>query len=211
MKSKLSQFFSWTKLYSRNQYNLLAIFIFLFLDASLFPLPTTVAFITISLFQPKQSYYHALAAVAGMVAGAITGYFIGHYLWLVPDGGFTNFARFFFDHVPGVTESSYMIAQKLFFRWSYSILFFTMVIPIPYLFFTITAGAFSLNIFILIFATFIFQGFRFMLLGWLIHKYGEGARSILRRNMKTIILIVVTIGLLIYLFTRFGTTFFTER
>jgi len=198
MQSLVSQTFSWTKKWSKSRYSLLVIFLFLFLDASVFPLPTTVAFITISLIHPLRSYYNALVAVTGMALGSILGYAIGHYLWLLPDGSFTQFANYFFNHIPGFTEAIYQNAQNLYLKWSYSILFFSIILPVPYQIISITAGVFNFNIVTFVLATILFQGFRFFLLGWLIIKYGEGAKIIFLKNLKIITIVsVILIGAII--------------
>lgn len=199
MQSLLRQSFEWTKSWSESRYSLLVIFLFLFLDASLFPLPTTVIFITISLIHPSRSYFNALMAVTGMVAGTILGYAIGHYLWLLPDGSFTQFARYLFDRIPGFTEPNYYNAQTLYHKWSFSILFFAIVLPVPYLFFSITAGAFEFSIIALTLSTLLFQGFRFFLLGWLIVKYGEGVKILFSRNLKIISLSLVLLLIILLL------------
>lgn len=196
MRSLISQTFLWTKKWSKSRYSLLVIFLFLFIDASLFPLPTTVIFITVSLIYPSQSYYNALVAVLGMVLGSILGYTIGHYLWLLPDGSYTEFAQYLFNHIPGFTEINYQIAQNLYLKWSYSILFLSILMPIPYQFISISTGVFDYDIFTFVILTLIFQGFRFFLLAWLIITYGEGAKIIFQRNLK-IIAIVSTVLIII--------------
>jgi len=198
MQSFISQSSSWTKKWSSSRFSLLVIFVFLFLDASIFPLPTTIAFITISLIHPSRSYYNALFAVVGMVLGSIAGYAIGHYLWLLPDGSFTQFAHYLFNHIPGFTEVNYQNAQHLYLNWSYSILFLSILMPIPYQFISITAGVFNFDIFTFACLTLIFQGLRFFLLAWLIITYGEGAKIIFQRNLKiitlvTVLLVIITI------------------
>ena len=204
MKSLLRQTFEWTKKWSESRFSLLVIFLFLFLDASVFPLPTTVIFITVSLIQPARSYYNALMAVAGMVAGSIGGFAIGHYLWLLSDGTFTQFARYLFNNIPGFTEITYFYAQALFLKWSFSILFFTIVLPVPYLFFSITAGAFAFNVLAFILSTLVFQGFRFFLLAWLIVKYGEGVKVLFSRNLKIITLILVLVIIILLIAAKFS-------
>jgi membrane protein YqaA with SNARE-associated domain len=204
MDSIFSQTYAWTIQWAKSRFSLLAIFLFLFLDASIFPLPTTVIFITISLIHPSRSFYNALAGVAGMVLGAIAGYTIGHYLWLLPDGNFTPFANYFFNHIPNFTAANYQNAQKLYFTWRYSILFFSIILPIPYQIFSITAGAFNFDLFGFAFSTLIFQGLRFFLLAWLIITHGVRAKIIFRENMKIIALISAIVFLVIIAATKLG-------
>jgi membrane protein YqaA with SNARE-associated domain len=182
----------------------MAVFVFLFLDASVFPLPTTVVFITVSLIHPSRSYYNALVAITGMVLGAITGYIIGHFLWLLPDGSFTLFARYLFNHIPGFTVVNYLDAQNLYIKWNYGILLLSTVLPIPYQFLSITAGAFELNFYAFLIATLVFQGLRFFLLAWLVVRYGEGVTAIFRKNLKIISLITIILLLIIYIISKIG-------
>jgi membrane protein YqaA with SNARE-associated domain len=204
MRSLLTQTFLWTKKWTGGPYGLLAVFMFLFLDASVFPLPTTVVFITVSLIHPSRSYYNALVAVTGMVLGAIVGYMIGHFLWLLPDGSFTQLAHYMLNNIPGFTEANYMNAQNFYIKWSYAILLFSTVLPLPYQVLSITAGAFGFNLSAFTLATFIFQGFRYFLLAWLIVRYGEGVRAIFQKNLKIIALITVLILLIIIIATEIG-------
>jgi len=202
MQSLLNQTFLWTKKWSRSRYGLLAVFVFLFLDASVFPLPTTVLFITVSLIHPSRSYYNAFVAITGMVLGAIIGYSIGHFLWLMPDGSFTHFAQYLFNHIPGFTEANYQNAQNLYIKWSYGILLFSTILPIPYQILSITAGAFEFNIYAFALATFVFQGLRFFVLGWLIVTYGEGVRTIFKENLKIIALVSAAILIIIIVVSK---------
>ncbi len=204
MQSLLSQTYAWTKKWANSPYSLLLIFVTLFLDASILPLPTTVIFITISLIQPSRSYYNALTSTAAMVSGAIAGYTIGQYLWLLPDGNYTQFARYMFDHIPKFNEVSYHNVQSLYFEWRYSILFFTIILPIPYQVFSITAGAFNFDLLSFALSTLVFQGFRFFLLAWLIITYGVGVKIIVQKNLKIITLISLIVILLIIIATEFS-------
>jgi len=194
----------WTKKWSRSRYGLMAVFVFLFLDASVFPLPTTVVFITVSLIHPSRSYYNALVAVTGMVLGAIAGYIIGHYLWLLPDGSFTLFAQYLFNHIPGFTVANYLNAQNLYIKWSYSILLISTVLPLPYQVLSITAGAFEFNFYAFILATLVFQGLRFFFLAWLVVRYGEGVKTIFRKNLKIISLITIILLFIIFIISKMG-------
>ena len=204
MRSLLTQTFLWTKKWSRSRYGLMAVFVFLFLDASVFPLPTTVVFITVSLIHPSRSYYNALVAVTGMVLGAIAGYIIGHYLWLLPDGSFTLFAQYLFNHIPGFTVANYLNAQNLYIKWSYSILLISTVLPLPYQVLSITAGAFEFNFYTFILATLVFQGLRFFFLAWLVVRYGEGVKTIFRKNLKIISLITIILLFIIFIISKMG-------
>lgn len=204
MPSIWDQTYARTIKWANSRFSLLIIFLCLFLDASIFPLPTTVIFITISLIHPSRSYYNAITATAAMVLGGIAGYTIGHFLWLLPDGNFTPFAHYLFTHIPNFNEVDYQNAQSLYLTWRYSILFFSIILPIPYEVFSITAGAFNFDLFGFAISTLVFQGFRFFFLAWLIITYGSGVKTFFRKNLKIITLISAILFLIIIVATKLG-------
>lgn len=200
MRSLLQQSYDWTLKWSRSRYSILALFLFLFLDASIFPLPTTIIFITLSLLSPVRSNFNALIATLGMVSGSIVGYSIGHYMWINPEGGYTVIAQYIFSHIPGFTIDLYHNAQALYAKWSYGILFSAIILPIPYQVFSITAGAFDINVLIFVLSTFVFQGLRFFCLAFLVVKFGEGVKTIFHKNLK---IIAFSTGILLLFYVVF--------
>jgi membrane protein YqaA with SNARE-associated domain len=198
MRGLLKQTYDWTLKWSKSRYSVLALFVFLFSDASIFPLPTTVIFITMSLLYPLRSKYNALIATIAMVCGATVGYCIGHYLWLSSEGGYTVIAQYFFNHIPGFTVDLYHNAQALYSKWSYGILFAAIVLPIPYQFYSISAGAFDSNFFMFGFTTLLFQGLRFFGLAYLIARFGEDVKTMFQKNLK-IIAVSTLVVMVIYI------------
>lgn len=186
MRSLVKQTYDWTLKWSKSRYSVLALFVFLFSDASFFPLPTTIIFITMSLLYPMRTNFNALIATIAMVSGATVGYGIGHFLWLSSDGGYTVIAQYFFNHIPGFTIDLYHNAQALYSKWSYGILLAAIVLPIPYQFYSISAGAFDSNFFMFGLSTLLFQGLRFFGLAYLVVRFGEGVKSIFQKNLKII-------------------------
>jgi membrane protein YqaA with SNARE-associated domain len=193
MRSLLKQTWDWTLNWSKSRYSVLALFLFMFIDASIFPLPTTVIFITMSLLYPSRSNYNALVATVGMVSGAVLGYGIGHFLWIHPDGGFTGLAHYFFNHIPGFTIDFYNYSRELYIKWSYGILFLSIILPIPYQVYAITAGAFDVNLIWFALLTFFFQGLRYYLLALLVIKFREGVKTIFQKNLKIITITTIVI------------------
>ena len=194
----------WTKNLAKSRFSQLFIFLSFLLDACVFPFPTTVIFITVSLIIPSRSYVNALISTAGMVLGSVLGYYIGHYLWLLPDGNFTPLATYLFQHIPGFTELNYVYMQNLYLRWGYSLLLFSLILPVPYQFYSITAGVFDINLLAFTFLTLLYQGFRFFIIAWLTIRYGEGVKTLFRRNKKTVALICLLILLIVIISVLFG-------
>ena len=199
MQTQLSQTYIWINRMAKSRYILLFIFFSFFLDACIFPFPTTVIFITVSLLYPARSNLNALIATTGMVAGSLLGYAIGHNLWLLPDGNFSQLALYFFHHTPGFTDQTYHYIQNLFVTWGYSILLLSIILPVPYQFYAITAGIFDFNILAFIFSTLLFQGFRFFLFAWLILKYGEAVKPLIQKNLRIIAILFLAIALIMFI------------
>lgn len=204
MKSLLDHSYLWAERWTRTKYSLLVLFVLVFLDSSLFPFPTTIIFITLSLFYPQRSNLNALVATMAMVIGGLAGYCIGYYMWLTPGGNFTPFARFFFDHVPGFDVNLYQYISDLYNRWSYGIFFSAVFLPVPFQIYSITAGAFDVSVIIFGITTFLFQGIRFFALAFLVMKFGEGVKFILQKHLKMIavsvlgILLIYIVGVLVF-------------
>lgn len=182
MRSLLKQTYDWTLKLTKSRYSVLALFMFLFIDASFFPLPTTVIFITMSLLYPLRTNFNALVATLGMMAGSIVGYSIGHFLWIGAGGGFTDLAQYFFNHIPGFTADHYQSARELYIKWSYGILFSAIILPVPYQVYSVSAGAFDYNLLMFEMSTLIFQGLRFFLLAFLIIRFGKESKYYFKEN-----------------------------
>jgi len=199
MNRELNRTYIWTKKLAKSRYILLFIFLFFFLDSCVFPFPTTVIFITVSLLHPVRSYHNAGIATLGMVTGSFLGYAIGHNLWLLPNGNFTQLALYFFHHTPGFTDLTYHYIQELFVKWGYSILALSVILPVPYQFYSITAGVFDFNLLAFTFATLLFQGLRFLIFAWLITTFGEAVLPSLQKNLKIIGIICICVILIMFI------------
>jgi membrane protein YqaA with SNARE-associated domain len=204
MQRQLNNSSTWTKNLAKSRFSQGIIFISFFLDSCIFPFPTTVIFIAVSVIIPSRSYINALIATVGMVTGSILGYSIGQYLWLLPDGNFTQLATYLFNHIPGFTELNYHYMQSLLLKWGYTFLLFSLILPVPYQFYSITAGVFDFNFFAFILLTLLFQGVRFLTIAWLTVRYGEGVKIIVRKNQKLVVIICVLIVLLILISILYG-------
>ena len=62
---------------------------------------------------------------------------------------FLNVANFFFANIPGFTHELFYKVKDLYDEWNFWIIFTAGFTPIPYKVFTITGGAFNVNIFLI--------------------------------------------------------------
>ena len=166
----MKSLYTWGVEWANTKWGAWALFICAFADASFLPMPTPMFFISVTLLNITNAYKYALFCTLGTLAGAIAGYTIGHFVWLNAHGEYTALARFVFENIPGFTEAVYQSIQVQFTNWGLGILFLAPFIPVPYKLFSITSGAFDMNIFIFSVGTLIGQGLRFYLLSFLIIK-----------------------------------------
>ncbi|MDP3643567.1 MAG: DedA family protein [Bacteroidota bacterium] len=190
MKNWFKSLHNWGMEWVNTKWGAWALFICAFADASFLPLPTPMFFIALTLLNITKAYKYALFVTLGTLTGALAGYSIGHFAWLKANGEFTGLAMFVFDNVPGFTEEVYQYFHTQFSKWGLGILFLAPLIPVPYKIFSISSGAFDINIFIFFFGTFISQGIRFYLLSFLIIKLGPGVKKLFEFNKKPVVIMV---------------------
>ena len=182
--------------WSSSPWGWLALLFIALFEASWFPLPPDVLLIALCVGAPKKSFRFASLCLIGSVAGAALGYAIGYFLWLTPDGDFTSVANFFFNtHIFSI--ESYENVCELYDKWNFWIVYTAGFTPLPFKLCTITAGACDINFPMYILASFVGRGMRFMLIGWLIWKFGAPIKGFIDKyfNSLAMIFTVMLIGI----------------
>jgi membrane protein YqaA with SNARE-associated domain len=185
--NRLNQWFS---KWSHTSYAPLVLFVVAFADASFIPMPVVILFITLSLTKNPERYIFVVAATLGTLAGAIGGWSIGHFLWLDKDSEFTRLALYVFDHVPGLSPDLYEEIRILYEKWDTLILGSAVLTPIPFKYFTISAGVFNMNLVAFLFVSMISQGLRFLGLAILIQKYGVRIKTLIYEYFKPVAILL---------------------
>ncbi len=142
----------------------LILFIFAFCDASFILLPASTLLLLLIAFNARRAREYIISATIGTLAGAFIAYIIGHFAWFAPDGGYTGFVQFLFNHLPGFTESTYNKIHNLYSKWGFWLLCAATATPLPYGVLSVFSGVFSINVFIFLLATVISQGLKFTIL-----------------------------------------------
>lgn len=184
----LKNLYNWVLSWANSPYALGALFIFAFIESVFFPIPPDILLIAMAMGSLAKSFRFALVCTVGSVTGAIVGYYIGHFSWLNSNGEFTALANLFFNNIPGFTHELYNNIKILFNDWDFWIIFTAGFTPIPYKVFTITSGAFDMNIFMFIIASVISRGARFFLVAFLIWKYGPSIKSFIEKYFNWVAL-----------------------
>ena len=175
--------------WAKTKWGTRALFILTIADASILPMPTSTYFSLLTLLNPSKSFKYILIAMAGIMSGALAGYFVGHLAWLNPEGGITGIVQFLLNNIPGFSRDGYDQIQFLYEKWDFWILFIAAFLPLPYGIFSISAGLFDINIFIFILVTTIGQGIRFIFLALISGKMGRELNKLTERNWKPVAII----------------------
>ena len=167
-----------------------------FVESSFFPVPPDAMLIPMSLARPDRAFFYATVCTLTSVAGGLLGYLIGAWLydsvglWLIQLYGYGN------------KVESFREAYAEYGAW---IILLKGLTPIPYKIVTITSGFAGYDIWLFILFSIIARGGRFFVLAFILHRYGDRARTIIEERLGfwvTIAAIAMVIGIVaaLYLF-----------
>jgi membrane protein YqaA with SNARE-associated domain len=173
----IRKIYDWVLHWAQTPYGPLALFLLAFAESSFFPIPPDALLIALALGARSKSFKFAAICTIASVLGALLGYAIGYFVWWEGTNEFSVVANFFFTNIPGFTEQLFFQVKELYDEWNFWIIFTAGFTPIPYKVFTVTGGAFDVNIFLFIIASVIGRAGRFFLVSFLIWKFGVHIQS----------------------------------
>ncbi|HSJ58190.1 MAG TPA: YqaA family protein [Anaerolineae bacterium] len=171
----------WTTGWAASPYGAVALFVIAFAESSFFPVPPDVLLIPLALARISSALLFSAIATAGSAAGGILGYLIGD------KGGRPLLQRFFKPAKVALVQNYY----RRYDVWAVGLAAFT---PIPYKLFSISAGAFGLDLKRFIVASIVGRGGRFFIVGLVILIFGEPVKAFLDEYFD---LVVVAFALLL--------------
>jgi membrane protein YqaA with SNARE-associated domain len=183
----MKKLYDWVLSWAHTPYGILALFVLAFCESSFFPIPPDVLLIALCVSIPKRSFYFALICSAGSVMGGLLGYLIGFSFMTTVGMPIIEF----YD-----LTSQFQRLQTIYTdydAWAIAIAGFT---PIPYKVFTITAGAFHINLFVFTVASLISRSARFFIISTLIYFFGATIQAFIDRyfNILSICFVLALIG-----------------
>jgi membrane protein YqaA with SNARE-associated domain len=162
----LRNLIAWTSGWAATPYGGVALFAIAFAESSFFPVPPDVLLIPLALAKTSWALLFAAIATAGSTVGGVLGYYIGD------KGGRPLLQRFFKAEKVALVQGYY----RRYDVWAVGMAGFT---PIPYKLFSISAGAFGLDLKRFILASIVGRGGRFFLVGLAILIFGESVKAFL--------------------------------
>jgi len=180
--------YDWVLSWAKTPYGAIALFVLAFTESSVFPIAPDVLLIVLVLGATHKAFGYAVNCTVGSVLGAFLGYGIGYFLWWNADETFSPVAAFFFDQIPGFTPAVFYKIKTLFEKWDFWIIFTAGFTPIPYKLFTVSGGAFQIDLTMFTLASVIGRGARFFLLAFLLWKFGEAIKLFIEKYFNLIVI-----------------------
>ena len=195
VKKYIRRIYDWTLSWAKTPYGPIFLLILSFSESSFFPIPPDILLIALCLGARRKALYFSLICSIGSILGGIFGYGVGHFLWWEGEQ-YSYLANTFFKHVPGFTEVVFQTIRQKYNEYGFMIIFTAGFTPIPYKIFTISSGAFGIDLGLFILASTVSRSARFFIVGLLIWKYGQPISDFIDKyfNILTLIFTVLLVG-----------------
>jgi len=196
MFTLLRKLYNWVLNWSKSPFGIYALFILSFLESFIFPIPPDVLLIALAVGSRLKALKFALICSLGSIIGAIVGYSIGFYLWW----DFNGISDFFYNNISSLNINSFNNIKLYYEKYGFLIIFTAGFTPLPFKLITISSGAFNISFPIFIIASTLSRSSRFLLIAFLINKYGIAIESFIDKYFNILSLLFIFILFSAYLF-----------
>lgn len=166
-----------------------------FIESSVFLVPADVLFVPMGLSRPERAYRYAIIATVASVLGGIAGWLLGYYAFETvakPILAFYGKLHAF----EALRDSSGRDAILLMLITSG----LAHLPPIKVV--TILSGAANINIWLFTASAIVARGARFVLIAYLLRRYGDPVRHFIETHLRTVTLAITAIIVLLYIAYR---------
>ncbi len=196
--SWLRKLYDWVLTLADSAYGTITLFIVSFTESSFLPIPADPLLIALGLGKTKRAFYYAFICTIASVLGGVFGYLIGYFIWWSSPGEYSQVAMFFFNVVPGFTMELFDKVKVQYEAYNFFVIFMAAFTPIPYKVFSISAGAFYINLPTFIIASILGRGLRFYMVSGLVWFFGPGVKRIMDKYFNWFIVILTIVFTLSY-------------
>ncbi|WAC49454.1 DedA family protein [Asticcacaulis sp. SL142] len=158
-----------------------------FTESSFFPIPPDIMLAPMVLARPDKAYRYALVCTIASLLGALLGYAIGYFLEPV---GVAILK--FFGYTQGLAEFHIFME-----KWGAWVIIIKGFLPIPFKLVTIASGLGHLNMAVFLFSCALTRGARFLLVAFLIKKFGPEITHHIEKRIYTVSAIAVAVLVLL--------------
>ena len=160
-----------------------------FLESSILPYPIQDFLLaSMSLKNRSKAFYFAAICTIASVLGGIAGYYIGVYAIVQIGPILANLGY----------ESKIELLKSYFITYDIWIILIAGFSPMPYKLFTITAGIVGMSIFPFIAFSLISRGARYLLIAFLVRKFGKRTDAWLNKYIDRLgyaLIVIVVLGI----------------
>ncbi|MBW8298961.1 MAG: DedA family protein [Hydrogenophaga sp.] len=150
-----------------------------FIESSIFLVPADVLFLPMALAKPEKAYRYAVIATVASVLGGIAGWFLGYY-------AFETVAKPILAFY-GKLEAFEALRTAVDYQMVVLLLITSGLSHLPPIkVVTILSGVAHINIWLFIVSAIVARGARFLLLAWLLQRYGEPIRHFIENRLGQI-------------------------
>jgi len=182
----------WVSRWGEHPAGAAVLFLLAVLEACVFPAPTEVLFVALGLGRPRRSWWLAAIATLGSVTGALIGYTFGA-------GFYRQLGAPLLERV-GLAAQFDTVAT-LYRGNAFLVLGTSGYTPIPFVLYTIVAGAISLPLTTFLAGSLIGRGLKFVLLSVLTYYVGPRLRAASRRTLGWVASLILAAAALWWLLT----------
>lgn len=169
--------YDWTLRLAQHRHAVRSLAAVSFAESSFFPIPPDALLVPIILARRDQAYRIAIICTLASVLGGVLGYGIGYFLydslgqWLV---------RIY--HMEGRIQD----LRALYDEWGAAVILIKGLTPVPFKLVTIASGFFSFNFPLFVLLAGITRAFRFLLIAFLLKRFGAPVQAFIERRMNLI-------------------------
>ncbi|MBS3648047.1 DedA family protein [Pseudaminobacter sp. 19-2017] len=168
-----------------------------FVESSVFLVPADVLYVPMALARPDRAYRYAIVATIASVLGGIAGWFLGHYAYEAVARPVLEFYGKYDEF-----EALRMSAGTGFILLMLITSGAAHLPPIKVV--TILAGVISFPLGWFIVSAIVARGARFLLLAWLLRKYGEPIREFIEKRLGQLAAAAAGVLILLYVVVRYA-------
>ncbi|CAM5393411.1 YqaA family protein [Mesorhizobium sp. UC22_110] len=168
-----------------------------FVESSVFLVPADVLYLPMALSRPDRAYRYALVATIASVLGGVAGWFIGHYAYEAVAKPVLEFYGKY-DEFEALRTSSGIGFIILMLITSGA----AHLPPIKVV--TILSGVIGVNLLLFIVLAIVARGGRFLLLAWLLRRYGEPIRDFIEKRLGLLAGAAAVILILLYFAAKYA-------
>lgn len=168
-----------------------------FVESSIFLVPADVLYLPMALSRPDRAYRYALVATVASVLGGVAGWFIGHYAYEAVARPVLEFYGKYdeFEHLRLSSGVGFIVLMLITSGAAH-------LPPIKVV--TILSGVIGVNLLLFIVLAIVARGGRFLLLAWLLRKYGEPIHEFIERRLGMLAAAAAAILILLYFAARYA-------